>query len=84
MTEARTIEQEIDINYDAFRRIVGGLMAKHAGETALLHDGQLIGIYTRTGDAYAEGKRRFVDGLFSLQPVEVQPIDLGFYSRVGG
>jgi hypothetical protein len=84
MAAVRTIEEEIDINYDAFRRMVGALMEKHAGETALLHDGQLVGIFSRVGDASAEGRRRFQDGLYSLQPVEVDPIDLGFYSRVGG
>lgn len=82
MSEAQ--RQQIDQNYDAFQRMRGALLAEHRHEHVLIRHRELIDFYATAGDAYRDGLRRFDDGLFSIQEVTDEPIDLGFWSHVSG
>ena len=81
MDEARQ-KQEVDRNYDAFMRMLGTLLPEHRDKYALMRDGEIIGLFVKPGDANREGVERYPDGIFSIQEVTDEPIDLGFWSHV--
>ncbi|QMW22729.1 hypothetical protein [Sandaracinobacteroides saxicola] len=70
----------IDRNYDAFMRQIANLLPDHEGRYALLHDGQLIAIHDSPGTAEQEGARRFPGQPYSIQPVVIDPVDMGYWS----
>ena len=74
--------QEVDRNYDVFMRQLASLLAEHRDEYALMRDGQIIGFFRKPGEANRVGVERFPDGIFSIQEVTDEPIDLGFFSHV--
>ena len=74
---------EIDANYDYFQRQLARLLPVHEGQYALLKSGKIEGLFDRPGDAYRDGLSRFADGLFSIQEVTDEPLQLGFFSLAG-
>jgi hypothetical protein len=81
MDQARQ-KLEIDRNYDAFARMLGTLLPAHRDELALMRDGQVIGFYKTPREALEAAAEKFTDGIFSIQEVTDEPIDLGFWSHV--
>ena len=79
----RTLAAEVDSNYDYFTRHIGEFLATHAGQYAVLKDMAVVQFFERPGEAYNFAKGHFDDGLFSIQEVTEEPIDLGFFSHVG-
>ena len=73
---------EVDRNYDAFMRMLGTLLTEHRDQLALMRDGQIIGFYSTPREALEAGTEKFSDGVFSIQEVTDEPIDLGFWSHV--
>lgn len=73
---------EVDRNYDAFARALGGIIPAHRDQFALMRDGSIIAYFDKPGDAYREGVSRYPDRVFSIQEVTDEPIDLGFWSHV--
>lgn len=74
--------REVDANYDAFQRVLGGLLGEHRDRYALMHAREIISIVDTPGEAYNIGRARFGDGVFSIQEITDEPIDLGFFSHV--
>jgi hypothetical protein len=74
-------EAEIRRNYDFFKSVVAKLMPDHGGETALIHQQEIVGYFSTPGEAVAEGNRRYGALPFSVQRVINRPIDLGFFSH---
>jgi hypothetical protein len=81
MDVARQKEQ-VDRNYDVFMRLLGSLLPEHRDEYALMRDGEIVGFFAKPGDANRAGVETFKDGIFSIQEVTDEPIDLGFWSHV--
>jgi hypothetical protein len=77
---ADSIQDAIERNYSWFLGALSGLLPEHKGEYALIHDQQLIGLFRSPGEAEREGEKRFPGATYSIQPVEDQPIDLGYFS----
>ena len=75
--------QEVDRNYDAFVRILGTILDDHRDQLALMRDGAIVGFYDTPRQALEAASGRFPDGVFSIQEVTDEPIDLGFWSHVG-
>jgi hypothetical protein len=75
-------KQEVDRNYDEFMRMLGRLLPEHRDEYALMRDGKIIAFFEKPGDANRAGVEMFADGIFSIQEVTDEPIDLGFWSHV--
>ena len=73
---------EVDRNYDEFMRMLAGLLAEHRDQLALMRDGEIVGFYESPRKALEAATERFPDGIFSLQEVTDEPIDLGFWSHV--
>lgn len=77
---AEPLKVEVDRNYDFFQRNLSRYLADQAGKYALLKSAAVIDFFEGPGEAYREGLRRFSDGLFSVQQVTNEPVELGFYS----
>ncbi len=58
------------------------LIAEHRGRYALMRQGKIISIYTTVEDAVQTGEVFYEDGMFSVQRITQEDIDLGFYSHV--
>ena len=75
--------REVDDNYDAFQRVLAGILPAHRDEYALMREREIVGYFAKVGDAWREGLHRYSDEIFSIQEVTDEPIDLGFFSHVG-
>ncbi len=75
-------KQQVDGNYDAFVRILASLLQEHRDEYALMRDGEIVGFFPKPGEANRTGMEMFPDGIYSIQEVTDEPIDLGFWSHV--
>lgn len=75
-------KQQVDLNYDAFVRILASLLPKHRDEYALMRDGEIVEFFDKPGHANRAGVERYPDDIFSIQEVTDEPIDLGFWSHV--
>jgi hypothetical protein len=73
---------EVDRNYDAYARILGTLLSDHRDQLALMRDGKVVGFYCTPREAIEAATEKFCDGIFSIQEVTDEPIDLGFWSHV--
>jgi hypothetical protein len=71
---------QVDINYDAFQRMLGSILESHRDQYALMRDREIVGYFDKPGSAYDAGKQRFSDGFFSIQEVTTEPLHLGFWS----
>jgi hypothetical protein len=79
---AASIEAEVDRNFDFFQSIVQSLIPARAGQYALLRDQAVVDFFGSAGAAVRAGYEQFKDRRFSIQPVAVEPVDLGFFSHV--
>ena len=75
--------QQVDWNYDVFMRMLGSLLAEHRDKLALMRDGDIVGYCDTPRQALHAASERFPDGIFSIQEVTDEPIDLGFWSHAG-
>lgn len=75
--------QEVDHNYDAFMRMLSDLLPDHRDQLALMRDGQVVGFFGTPRELLEAAAERFPDGIFSVQEVTDEPLDLGFWSHVG-
>jgi len=73
---------EVDRNYDAFMRVLGSILGDHRDQLALMRDGEIVGYFDKPREALRAAAELFPDGIFSIQEVTDEPIDLGFWSHV--
>jgi len=76
-------EAEVDGNYDAFTRLLGTILNDHRDQLALMRDRRIVGYFDTPREALKAASEMFPDGIFSIQEVTAEPIDLGFWSHVG-
>lgn len=81
---AHEASSEADRNYDAFLAVLPEIISSHAGQYALLHDGEIVAYHPTSLAATLVGLREFGGGRYSVQEVSAEPEHLGFYSYVGG
>ena len=74
--------REVDRNYSVFTRMLGTLLRDHRDQLALMRDGEVVGFYNTPREALEAATEKFSDGIFSIQEVTDEPIDLGFWSHV--
>jgi len=73
---------EVDRNYDQFMRMLAALLPEHRDQLALMRDGEVVGFFETPRGALEAAAQKFPDGIFSIQEVTDEPIDLGFWSHV--
>jgi hypothetical protein len=79
--DAQTLSQEVDANFDFFQRRLAEFLECEAGKFALLRHRAVIGFYPDPGTADQVGHAKFPDGLYSIQEVTDEPVNLGLYSN---
>jgi hypothetical protein len=81
MSATRTKQQEVDRNFAFFQAELPKLLLKYRGRYALLRDRAIVGYYDTILDAQTAGELQYKDGLYSVQKVSDEVIDLGLYSH---
>ena len=76
----RALEMEIESNFDFFLRRVGSYLPEKKGQFALLRNADVVSFHTTVSAAEMAGAQRFGDGIYSIQEVTDEPVDLGFFS----
>ena len=79
--DSERLREEIDKNYEAFTLVLDKHMRSHANEYALMRRGRIVEFCDTSVDAMRLGNRRYRDGIFSIQKVTKEPVDLGIFSR---
>lgn len=76
-------KNQIEVNYQAFLKILPSIITAQRGKFALMHDGEIILFLDTARDAYVVGVKFYGEGEneFSIQKVTDAVVDLGFYSR---
>ena len=72
---------EIEKNFRAMCEQIDNYMPLYTNQYALMRDGEVVEFYLRFEDAYKTGRHFYDDGLFSIQKVTKNPVDLGYFSR---
>ncbi len=76
------IQETVDANYEAFNKRLPELLKTNPGQFALLRDEEIIEFFSSAREAAQHGERTFGDGLFSVQEVTGEAVDLGWFSHV--
>ena len=83
MKQAHTQQEEVDQNYEAFKKMLPKLVDSDEGRFALLHDSKLIACFDTSHDARQAGEKLLKGQLFSIQKITDKPVDLGCFSHAG-
>lgn len=78
-----SLEQEIARNFDYFQRTLSEHLRAHAGRFALIKRQRVHGYFASPGEADREGWSRFGDGIYSIQQITPEPVELGLYANAG-
>ena len=76
------MQEAVDANYAAFSKRLPELLETKPGQFALLRDEKIIDFFPSARMAAQHGERTFYDGLFSVQEVTDEAVDLGWFSHV--
>jgi hypothetical protein len=76
-----TLHDIIQRNYAWFLTQLSALLPEHRGRYALIHEARLVGIFNSPGEAEREGERQFPKAPYSIQPIEDQVVDMGYFSH---
>ena len=79
--DAHDIRTEIARNFDAFQRTLAAILPMQRNRFALLRHGAVVGFFDKPGAADAAGALQFADGLYSIQQVTDEPVELGLYAN---
>ena len=74
---------EVDKNFEAFKKILPELIRTDRNRFALMRNRSLIACFDTSRDASQAGKTLFDDGVYSVQKITTQPVDLGYFSHAG-
>lgn len=77
------LETEIDRNLFAFQSVLSDLMASGRDQFALLRHQAVNSVHAKLSDALRTGHELFADGVFSVQKITDEPVDLGYFSHAG-
>ena len=76
----KSVNDPVEENRAAYEAAREKLEAEHMGRTALLHQGEVVGIYNDCGDAYQVGCDNYGLGHFIIQVIGKPPISLGIHT----
>lgn len=75
------LNAEIAGNYRAFQDKFPGLLAENEGKFCLMRHREIVRIFDSANEAYLAAAETYLDGIFSIQEVSDNPIDLGIFSH---
>lgn len=68
-TMTRTVQEEVDLNYEAFQKELPRLLHEHRGKFALLKNGRIMNFFSSAENARNTAASFIPDGLYSIQQV---------------
>ena len=74
------LQNEVDRNYAAFKKMLPDLVKTNLGEFAVLRNKQIVGFFASAGEADKFALEKFDDGLFSIQEVTERIASFGYFS----
>ena len=74
----KRIQEEVDRNYDFFKKEFKRIVVEHLGQFALLKDAAVVDYFDTFEDAEKYANLAFPDLLYSIQKVADVKIKLGF------
>ena len=74
-------QQEVDRNYEAFLKLDDDFYHQNLGMYALMKNAKVVEIFTSWQDARKTAKLLYKEDPFSIQKIEKEDVDLGFYSH---
>lgn len=77
---AKTIQEEVDANFDVFRQILPSIIRDNRDKYALMKDGKILGFYSSPLDARVAAETFIADKVYSIQHVTDQSINLGYFT----
>jgi hypothetical protein len=63
--------------------VLGTILPHHRDQLALMRDGLIVGSFATPREALVAAAQQLPDGIFSIQEVTDEPLDLGFWSHIG-
>lgn len=78
---AENIQAAVDENFEAFLKFLPELKQKHPGKFALMRECKIVEIFDTAADAMKYAEVQYEDGLYSIQQITDQTIDLGYFSH---
>jgi hypothetical protein len=79
MASGESQRAEVQANYEAFESELPSLMKRHKGKFAVYRHRQLLEFVDDYSVAEAFGRSRFNDGLFSIQEVTQESLDIRWF-----
>ena len=73
------LEKEIRANYSAFVKMRFDKIEK--GRFAILKDGKLVEVMVSKNDAHKMARLLFPEGIYSIQEIDPEPLDMGFMNH---
>ncbi len=74
-------KKELEENYKAFEKLMPTFAPQDNGKFVLMRHGQKVNIFDSAKDAIIFAKAQFEDGMYSVQQIIVEAIDLGYFSH---
>lgn len=76
-------QSEVDSNFSTVQELIEKkkIPSEMYGKYALMKNKEIKGYYSTSEDAYQAGSLKYEDGLFSIQQIVTDAVDLGYYSR---
>ena len=74
-------QREINKNFEVFQQNLPELLETHPNKFAVMHGGQIEAFFDTMQDAMIYGGKEHPDGMFSIQKVTREIVDLGFFSH---
>jgi hypothetical protein len=72
--------EEVDRNYEAFKKVLASLLPDHRDQLALMRDERIVGFFDTARELLEAAHERFPDDIFSIQEVTDEPFYLGYLS----
>ena len=76
MKTGETVQEQVDKNYEVFKKILPEIIREHRNRFALMKDGEVIGYYTAVEDAQITADKFFEGQPFSIQKVTIAFTDM--------
>jgi hypothetical protein len=73
--------KEVERNYAEFTKLLPTIDHSRANKFALMKDGKIIDFFSTAEDARTAATHFIRDGIFSIQKVSRDEINLGFYNN---
>lgn len=76
------MQDQASTNFQLFKDVLPSLLPEHRGEHVLMHSGCIVGYFPSSIAAIKAGYQLYGEGMFSVEIIDDQPEDLGFFSHV--